>query len=43
MNSRTVINFTNKLRDKKAYDAEYVVALEELIAVCHKVIENGKI
>ena len=42
MNSETIKNFTNKLRGKKAYDKEYELALEALIAVSCEVIKNGK-
>lgn len=42
MNSDTIINFTNKLRGKKAYDADYVAALQQLIVVAQWVIDNGK-
>lgn len=42
MNSDTIKNFTKKLMGKKAYDAEYVEALEALITVSCEVIKRGK-
>lgn len=42
MNSSTIVNFANKLRGKKAYDKEYVMALETLIEVSCEVIKRGK-
>lgn len=42
MNADTINNFIKKLRGKKAYDAEYVAALNALIEVSCEVIKNGE-
>lgn len=42
MNADTINNFTKKLVGKKAYDTEYIEALETLITVSCEVIKNGK-